>query len=134
MRPYELELKVFEHILCNDEKTPKHLGEVMTEKMVNFEAQFFKALSNPMRIRIVDELKGAELSVSEISARLNIELPNLSQQLSVLRAKNIVGTRKHGNNIYYSCKDRTIFRLLDVAKEIFHNHLADIEETLKDIR
>lgn len=104
----------------------------MTEKLVAFEAQFFKALSNPLRIRILHELQNAELTVSELSDKLEVELPNLSQQLSVLRAKNLVIARKQGNNIYYSCGDRTIFRLLDTAKEIFNNHLTDLERTLKE--
>lgn len=106
----------------------------MTEKLVNFKAQFFKALSNPLRIRILDELRMQELTVSQMRDRLAVELPNLSQQLSILRAKNLVAARKQGNNIYYSCSDKTIFRLLDIAKEIFNNHLIDVEQTLKEIR
>ncbi|MBS1955443.1 MAG: winged helix-turn-helix transcriptional regulator [Cyanobacteria bacterium SZAS-4] len=106
----------------------------MTESMVNFTAQLFKAVSTPLRIRILNELRGDELTVSEIGARLKVGLPSLSQQLSVLRAKNLVGTRKHGSNIFYSCKDKTIFRLLDVAKKIFDNHLVDVERTLREIR
>lgn len=105
----------------------------MTEKLVNFKAEFFKALANPLRIRILDELRAEELTVSEIRERLDVELPNVSQQLSVLRAKNLVVGRKQGNNIYYSCNDPTVFRLLDVAKEIFNNHLVDLQKTLKEL-
>jgi len=106
---------------------------LMTEKLVNFKAEFFKALANPLRIRILDELRTEELTVSEIKERLDVELPNVSQQLSVLRSKNLVVGRKQGNNIYYSCSDPTIFRLLDVAKEIFNNHLVDLQKTLKGL-
>lgn len=105
----------------------------MTEKLVNFKAEFFKALANPLRIRILDELRTEELTVSEIRDRLDVELPNVSQQLSVLRSKNLVVGRKQGNNIFYSCNDPTVFRLLDVAKEIFNNHLVDLQKTLKDL-
>lgn len=105
----------------------------MTEKLVRFKAEFFKALANPIRIRILDELRGEELTVSEIKERLDLELPNISQQLAVLRSKNLVVARKQGNNIYYSCGDATVFKLLDVAKEIFNNHLIDVQETLKQL-
>lgn len=105
----------------------------MSEKLVTFKAEFFKALANPLRIRILDQLRGEELTVSEIRERLEVELPNISQQLSVLRAKKLVVARKQGNNIYYSCPDHTVFKLLDVAKEIFNNHLIDLQETLKDL-
>lgn len=106
----------------------------MSEKLVNFKAEFFKALANPLRIRILDQLRTEELTVSEIRDRLEVELPNVSQQLSVLRAKKLVVGRKQGNNIYYSCSDPSVFKLLDVAKEIFNNHLIDLQETLKDLQ
>ena len=100
-------------------------------KLAEFKADFFKALSNPLRIRIVDELRNEELTVSEIRDRLNVELPNVSQQLAVLKAKNLVSSRKQGINIFYSCSDPKVFKLLDVAKEIFNAHLSDIQKTLR---
>jgi ArsR family transcriptional regulator len=106
---------------------------VTGEKLVNFKAEFFKALANPIRIRILDELRSEELTVSEIKDRLSVELPNVSQQLAVLKGKKLVIARKQGNNIYYSCIDPTVFKLLDVAKQIFNNHLVDIQETLSHL-
>lgn len=102
----------------------------MAKKLAKFKADFFKALANPLRIQILDQLREQELTVSEIRDRLDVELPNVSQQLAVLRSKNLVVARKQGNNIYYSCVDPTVFKLLDVAKEIFNNHLVDLQETL----
>jgi DNA-binding transcriptional ArsR family regulator len=108
-------------------------NSVTGEKLVNFKAEFFKALANPIRIRILDELRSEELTVSEIRDRLAVELPNVSQQLAVLKGKKLVIARKQGNNIYYSCIDPTVFKLLDVAKQIFNNHLVDIQETLSHL-
>ncbi len=105
----------------------------MVEKLANFKADFFKALSNPLRIRILDQLRERELTVSEITENLGVEMPNISQQLAVLKGKRLVVARKQGNNIYYSCVDPTVFRLLDVAKEIFNNHLIDLQETLQEL-
>lgn len=107
--------------------------KVENERILEFKAQFFKALANPLRIRILNELRDQELTVSEIRDRLNIELPNVSQQLSVLKMKNLVAARKQGNNIYYSCNDQAVFQLLDVAKVIFNNQLMDVQETLKNL-
>jgi ArsR family transcriptional regulator len=104
-----------------------------SDKLVNFKADFFKALAHPIRIKILDQLRTEELTVSEIRDRLNVELPNISQQLVILKAKQLVEARKQGNNIYYSCVDPTVFKLLDVAKEIFNNHLVDVQETLRQL-
>ena len=58
----------------------------------------------------------------------------MSQQLAVLRAKNIVQTRKAGTNVYYSVRDPQVLTLLDVAREIFNNHLIDLQAMLDQQR
>ena len=49
----------------------------------------------------------------------------VSQQLTVLRAKNIVTGTKDGNRVIYSLRDPMIIELLSVARQIFNNHLVD---------
>lgn len=66
--------------------------------------------------------------------RLNVEQSHLSQQLSVLRGRSIVVGRKAGNSVYYSIRDPEIFRLLDVAKTIFNNHLIDVRDMLSQLK
>ena len=99
-----------------------------------FKAEFFKALAHPLRIRILDALRAGEVGVNELSSQLKVEQSNLSQQLAVLRGRNIVVGRKEGNNVYYSVPDAEIFRLLDVAKNIFHNHLIDVRDMLAQLK
>jgi ArsR family transcriptional regulator len=98
-----------------------------------FKAEFFKALAHPLRIHILDALRDGEHSVGELRDLLAVEMPNVSQQLSVLRAKNIVATRKEGNTVYYSVVDPAVFRLLDVAKEIFGNQLVSVQGMLQSL-
>jgi len=100
----------------------------------HFKAEFFKALAHPLRIRILDALRTGEAGVNDLSAQLNVEQSHLSQQLAVLRGRNIVEGRKEGNNVYYSVRDPEIFRLLDVAKKIFNNHLIDVRDMLTQLR
>lgn len=96
-------------------------------------SEFFKALGHPLRIRILDALRSGEANVNELCARLSAEQSTLSQQLSVLRNRNIVIGRKNGSNVYYAVRDQAIFRLLDVAKEIFNNNLIDIKDLLSQL-
>lgn len=102
-----------------------------TEQLQQFKAEFFKALASPVRIGILDELRDGERTVTELRLKLGVEPTNISQQLAVLRSKNIVVGRKQGSNIYYSCRDPAIFDLLDAAKAIFNNHLVDIKGMLE---
>jgi len=98
-----------------------------------FKAEFFKALAHPLRIRILDALRGGEVGVHELMSQLNVEQSNLSQQLAVLRSRNLVEVRKDGNNSFYSVRDPEIFHLLDVARKIFNNHLIDVRNMLSQL-
>jgi DNA-binding transcriptional ArsR family regulator len=103
-------------------------------ELSHFTAEFFKALSHPLRIRVLDALRAGEVGVNELSARLEVEQTTLSQQLAVLRKSNIVGGRKEGQNVYYSVRDAEIFRLLDVARRIFNNQLVDVRDLLAQLK
>jgi ArsR family transcriptional regulator len=105
----------------------------MKNQLRIFKAEFFKALAHPFRIEILDALREGELTVNEISTRFGVEKANTSQQLAVLRNKNIVLTRKEGSNVFYSVSDKTVFKLLDIAKEIFSNHLGGVKEMLEEM-
>jgi len=102
-------------------------------ELSQFKAEFFKALGHPLRIRILDALRGGEVGVNELSARLHVEQSNLSQQLAVLRSRNLVVGRKDGNSVFYSVRDPDIFQLLDVARGIFNNHLIDVRDLLSQL-
>ncbi len=105
----------------------------MPQQLATFKAEFFKALAHSVRIRILDCLREGEKSVNELSELLQIEPANVSQQLAVLRFRDIVTGRKSGSNVFYSVTDPKLFRLLDVAREIFNNHLIGVRDMLREI-
>lgn len=98
-----------------------------------FKAEFFKALAHPARIKILELLRGGELSVTELQERLGSESSTVSQNLSVLRHKNIVETRKVGTTVFYWVRDPEVFELLNVARRIFNNQLRDTRSTLEQL-
>jgi DNA-binding transcriptional ArsR family regulator len=106
----------------------------MPQQLANFKSEFFKALAHPIRIRILDSLRDGEKGVNELSEILKIEPANVSQQLSILRTRNIVVGRKAGSNVYYSVSDPTVFQLLDVARDIFNNHLVGVRDMLQQMQ
>jgi DNA-binding transcriptional ArsR family regulator len=99
-----------------------------------FKAEFFKALAHPLRIRVLDELRGGPLSVNDLRDRLGVEQSTLSQQLAVLRARGLVLTERAGTTIRYRVSDPAIWRLLDAALEIFDNQLVSVRSVLEEIR
>jgi len=95
-----------------------------------FKADLFKALAHPIRIHILELLRRGELTVSELQAQLDIDASSVSQHLAILRARQIVHTRKAGTSVYYRVQDAPLFAILDVARTIFETHVHDLQDAL----
>lgn len=106
----------------------------MMPSLQAFKADFFRALAHPVRIRILDLLGTGERSVQELQHTLGLDQPIVSQQLAVLRAKNVVTAQKCGTTVRYALSDPLISTLLSVAREIFNNHLLDSQTLLRHLR
>ncbi|MCU6708745.1 metalloregulator ArsR/SmtB family transcription factor [Paenibacillus sp. J5C_2022] len=106
----------------------------MSQDIQQFKADFFKALAHPMRIRILEVLSEGDKNVNELQMILGSEGSAVSQQLSVLRNKNVVTGVKDGTSVIYSLRDPLIKELLVVAKQIFDNHLVNAISLLEVIR
>lgn len=71
----------------------------MVDKAV--EAGVFKALADPTRRQILEDLRPGELSAGEIVNRFKISAPSISRHLSILRGAGLIEERKDANRIYY---------------------------------
>ena len=103
----------------------------MRDALRQFKAEIFQALAHPTRIAIVEQLRDGELSAGVLIERLGIEQANASQHLAVLRAKNILLSRKAGNHVFYSVRDPLIIEVLDVMRRYFHVHMSEAVSALK---
>jgi DNA-binding transcriptional ArsR family regulator len=100
----------------------------------SFQAEFFKALAHPLRVRVLDALRSGPVSVNELRERLGVEQSTLSQQLAVLRSRRLVLTQRQGTTIRYEISDPAIWRLLDSAREVFDNQLVSVQTVLEEVR
>jgi DNA-binding transcriptional ArsR family regulator len=101
------------------------------EGLRRFKAEFFKALGHPMRIRILELLRNGPRSVGQLQEVIGAPGSSLSQQLAVLRARNILVTERRGTTVIYAVRDAELFELLDVARRIFNGELADRIDLLR---
>jgi DNA-binding transcriptional ArsR family regulator len=92
-----------------------------------FKAELFKALGHPVRVRILELLRSGERTVSELQTQLQIEASSVSQQLAVLRTRQLVVGRKEGNSVFYRVSDPLVFDLLDTARSIFEGQLISLQ-------
>jgi DNA-binding transcriptional ArsR family regulator len=98
----------------------------MPEALQQFKAELFKALAHPTRIRILELLREGERSVGNLQVTLALEGSVVSQQLAILRMKNLVDTRRAGNSILYRLRDPQVNQLLDVARHMFDAHVIEM--------
>lgn len=75
-------------------------------------SEFYKAFSDPTRIKILYTISKGEVCVCEISDKLKMTQSAISHQLKVLRNNNIVKFRKEGKTVYYSLCDQHIKLIL----------------------
>ena len=93
------------------------------------EVQFFKSISNPVRLAILEILRGGEQCVCHIEAILRQRQAYISQQLMVLRNAGFLQDRREGLNIYYHVIHPEIYAVLDAARELAGRPAAKLELT-----
>ena len=106
---------------------------IMSDTLRRFKSEIFQGLANPTRIALVELLREKELSAGQLIEKLGIEQANASQHLAVLRAKQIVVSRKVGNQVYYSIRDHALIEVLDILRRYFYAQLNSTVNMLKEV-
>ncbi len=83
-----------------------------------------KAMSHPLRLKILCTLGDQEVSVQDIVEHVGTSQSNISQHLAILRDKGILASRKDANRVYYRVSDSRTLKLIGMMREVFctHNH------------
>ena len=105
----------------------------MPDDLRRFKASVFQALAHPTRVAIVEQLRDGELSAGAIIERLGLEQANASQHFAVLRAKNIVTSRKEKNQVFYSVRDPLLIEVLDIMRRYFQAHIEEAMTMLSEM-
>ncbi|NTW03831.1 MAG: helix-turn-helix transcriptional regulator [Oscillochloris sp.] len=88
-------------------------------------ARLFKALMHPVRLQILDILRSDEACVCHLEAHLGQRQAYVSQQLAILRKAGLISDRRDGLNIFYHIACPELLTLLDTARTILGDSLAD---------
>lgn len=78
-------------------------------------AQRFRVIGDPLRIRLLDHLRGEEASVQRLAEVVGGSQQNVSKHLQLLHQAGIVGRRKEGTSTIYRIVDATIFELCELV-------------------
>ena len=83
------------------------------------EADIFKALGDPTRLKILDCIRKGEKCICEITPYTGKSQPNVSQHLKVLKNAGIVDERKEGARIIIKASNDEIYNVIDKVKDLF---------------
>ncbi|MEM2102015.1 MAG: metalloregulator ArsR/SmtB family transcription factor [Candidatus Bathyarchaeia archaeon] len=81
----------------------------------SFKAKIFKALADPVRLQIIQFLRGGERCVCEIVPQVGTIQPLVSRHLKILKDCGLVRDRKEGNRRLYSVVDVEIFKVIEAV-------------------
>ena len=95
---------------------PSDLAEVIARR--------FRAIGEPMRVRLLDHLRDGEVSVNELTERLGSSQQNVSKHLGVLADAGIVGRRRDGIRVYYRIVDEGVIGLCEQVCGSLRTQLA----------
>jgi DNA-binding transcriptional ArsR family regulator len=81
-------------------------------------ADFCKTLSDANRLLILNVLAKEELSVNELTQKLELQQSNVSKHLSLMREHGLVNARREGTTIYYSLSDQRIYEAIKLLQAV----------------
>lgn len=87
----------------------------LSDEALEMIAQRFKILSEPVRLRLLQQLLAGDKNVNELAQVIHSTQANISKHLGILAAAGIVGRKKIGVSTYYRIADTSIFTLCDLV-------------------
>ncbi len=94
-------------------------GLMSQDEDIERASRSLKAMSHPLRLKILCILGDREISVQEIVDQVGTSQSNISQHLGILRDKGILATRKDANRVYYRVGDSRTLRLISMMQDVF---------------
>lgn len=102
---------------------PEPLAEVVAER--------FRVLGDPMRIRLLDHLRGGAASVGQLRDALGSSQQNVSKHLGILHRAGIVSRSKEGTSVRYAIADASVFAICELVCGGLRQQLDELAEILQ---
>ena len=98
--------------------------ENIEREIFELHASMCKVFSNPKRLEVINTLREGEMSVGEISKTVGVPIGNLSQHLTMMKARGILSSRKEGNAVYYRLANPKMLKAFDILREILFERIS----------
>lgn len=113
-----------ETCVLNNTYMGQPMGDLLKrDEDIDRAARSLKAMSHPLRLKILCTLGDLEASVQDIVEQVGTSQSNISQHLAILRDKGILVSRKDANRVFYRVGDARTLRLIGMMREVFCGQL-----------
>ncbi|MDQ3987743.1 MAG: metalloregulator ArsR/SmtB family transcription factor [Actinomycetota bacterium] len=102
----------------------------LPEPLLELVAHRFRVIGEPMRIRLLEQLRHGPATVGQLTATLGASQQNVSKHLGVLHQAGILGREKHGTSVRYTIVDPTVFELCELVCGRLQQQLADLSKSI----
>ncbi len=109
------------------------VNQVLKEEVLQLEADFCAALSDPSRIFILYALNENPLNVTELTNELGVPQPTISRHLKVLRERGLVFTERQGTVIIYHLADKRVIQAMDLLRSAMRDKLTQRANIVNEI-
>ncbi len=99
-------------------KTVNH-PDLMSDDHIQQASRAMKAMSHPLRLKILCVLGDQEVSVQDIVDQVGTTQSNISQHLALMREKGVLRTRKDANRVYYRVGDVRTLEVIAMLRDVF---------------
>ena len=103
----------------------------LPEPLIELVAQRFRVLGEPMRIKLLDQLREGDATVGELQDALGASQQNVSKHLGILHGAGMVARAKDGNHARYSISDASVFELCDHVCGSVRRQLQELDAILQ---
>jgi len=100
------------------------VNQTLKQEIIQLQADFCSALSDPTRIIILYALNERSLNVTELTNELSTPQPTISRHLKVLRERGLVFTERQGTVIMYHLADQRVIQAMDLLRSAMRDKLT----------
>lgn len=100
------------------------MGQVDAAEMRELHAHLCKALSDPKRLLIINELRDGPCSIAQVARALEMNEGDASKHLSLLLARGVLAQEQHDGSVYYSLTSPKIVQAVDLLRRFMAEELG----------
>jgi DNA-binding transcriptional ArsR family regulator len=103
------------------------------DKLYRMKAEIIKAAAHPIRLAVIDCLRGGERCVCEITEEVGAERSNISRHLALMTRSGLLDSRKDGLMVFYRLRTPCVVRFIDCVGECLKEQIKENNAVLKNL-